>query len=146
MLSTDWLGALLVNASKVPRQPFTLYLVCMRRFCVRNKRKRQLVPDMRWVASNRGLPKTMKANRRYLRTKCDSLELKLRGKPIVCRGMCAFELALGARKPRVTFHSWSQPPEKSGAEIRGQNAALELDFWVFHLDTSTTTILFYLKK
>ena len=136
MLSTDWLGALLVDASKVPRQPFTLYLVCIRCFCVRNKRKRQLVPDMWWVASNRGLPEAMKANSRYWRTNFHSLELKLCGKPIVCRGMCAFVLALGARKPRVTFHSWSQPPEKSGAEIRGQNAALELDFWVFHLGTT----------
>ena len=84
MLSTDWLGALLVDASKVPRQPFTFCLVRMRRFCVRNKHKRQLVPDMRWVASNRGLPEAMKENCLYFRTKFHSLEFKLRGEPIVC--------------------------------------------------------------
>jgi len=29
-----------------------------------------------------------------------------------------------------------RPIEKSGAEIQGHNAALELDFWVFHLGTN----------
>jgi hypothetical protein len=97
MLSTDWLDALLVEALKVPRQPFALYLTCMRRYCVRNKRKWQFLPDIRRVASNRGLPEKINANGRYLRTKYDSNDLKLRGKPIVCRGMCVIVLVLGAR-------------------------------------------------
>ena len=116
MLSTEWLDALLVEAPKVPRQPFAQYLICIRRFCVRNKRKRQFVPDMRWVAPNRGLPKTMKANCRYLRTKYDSLELKLCGEPIVCRGMCIFVLVLGARILKSLSTIGPTARKKSAAE------------------------------
>ena len=139
MLSTEWLGVLLEEAPKVPCQPLAQYLIYMRRFCVGNKRKRQLVPDMTWVASNRGLSKTMKVNCRYLRTKYDSLELNLCGEPIVCRGMCVFVLVLGARilKSLSTVDSRSQPPGKVLPKFEAKMPPLE--FWVFHLGTNYTT-------